>query len=101
MEFLEKMWANHRTATIVIGVLLLPITLAILGIKIYMALNLAGAKKSIEEAQKTDNRLAAEEDALKKAADKTLSEADKAAARIDNRHEDGGVDMDWNKKRDD
>ena len=101
MEFLENMWKNHRTATIVIGVLLLPITLAILGIKIYMALNLAGAKKSIENAQKKDDQLSAQEDALKKQADAAQREADKAAQRVEDRHNDGGVDMDWNKKRND
>jgi hypothetical protein len=101
MEFLEKMWTNHRTATIIVGVLLLPITLAIIGLKIYMALNMKAAENSLKDAQKTDDKLAAKEDELKKQADAAVAAADKAAQRIENRHEDGAVDMDWHTKRKD
>jgi len=58
-------------------------------------------KSVYEQAKEQDKKLSAEEDALKKAADTSLAEADKAAQRIQNRHEEGAVDMDWNKKRDD
>ena len=101
MEFLENLWKNHRTMAVILGVVLLPITLAIIGLKIYMALNLAGAKKSLDKAEATDVKLAGEEDALKKQANQAIAEADKAAQRIDNRHADDAVDMDWHTKRKD
>lgn len=101
MSFIDDMWANHRTATIVVGVILFPVALAIIGLKIYMAMNLAGAEKSIKEAQKKDDVLSAQEDALKQQAAGTLAEADKAAQRIEDRHEDNATDLDWQNKRKD
>jgi len=38
---------------------------------------------------------------LKKQADASLVQADKAAQRIENRHEEGAVDPDWHTKRKD
>lgn len=101
MSFIDNMWTNHRTATIVLGVILFPIAIAIIGLKIYMAMNMAAADKSIKEAQKKDDVLSAEEDALKAQAGQALNEADKAAQRIENRHEEDSTDLDWQNKRKD
>jgi uncharacterized protein YoxC len=101
MEFLEKMWATQKTVCIILGVLLFPIAIAIIGFKIYMSSNLDAAKKSLDKAQEKDNTLASQEDALKKQADNAVAEADKAAQRIEDRHADGAVDMDWQNKRKD
>lgn len=95
------MWQNHRTVTIVLGVILLPITLAIVGLKLYMLFNAKAAENSLKDAEKKDQKLAAEEDALKKQANQAVAEADKAAQRIENRHADDDVDMDWHTKRKD
>lgn len=101
MSFLDNMWQNHRTLTIVLGLVLLPITLLLIGLKLYMAFQVNQAHKEVQEAKDKDKKLEAEEDALKKAADASLAEADKAAQRIENRHEEGAVDMDWHTKRKD
>jgi hypothetical protein len=101
MEKLEKLWQTQKTICIILGIILLPITLLIIGTKLYMMYNEFAAKKSLEGAQKKDDKLAAEEDALKKASDGALKEADKAAQRIEDRHADDAVDLDWNKKRND
>jgi len=101
MSFIDNMWANHRTATIVLGVILFPIAIAIIGLKIYMTMNMAAADKSIKEAQKADDGLKAQEDALKAQAGAALVDADKAAQRREDRKEDGAVDMDWQNKRKD
>ncbi len=101
MSFIDNMWQNHRTATIIIGVVLFPIAIAIIGLKLYMMFQVNAAHKEMEKAKEQDKKLSAEEDALKKAADTSLAEADKAAQRRENRAEEGAVDMDWNKKRND
>ena len=101
MDFLSKMYEEHKTLTIILGLLLLPITLAIVGIKLYMTFNANAAAKSIENAQKKDDTLAAQEDALKKQADASVAEADKAAQRIEDRHAEGAADLDWETKRKD
>lgn len=101
MSFIERMWQNHRTATIVIGVILFPIAIAIIALKLYMMFQVNAAHKEMDNAKKEDKKLLAEEDALKQAADVSLAEADKAAQRIENRHQEGAVDMNWNKKRED
>lgn len=101
MSFLEKMWTNHRTITIIIGVILFPIAIAILVLKFMSSSNVAAAEKSIKEAQKTDDKLAAEEDALKAQAAAALNDADKAAQRRENRAEEDSTDLDWASKRKD
>lgn len=101
LEKIEKLWETQKTICIILGIILLPITILIIGTKLYMAYNEYAAKKSLDDTQSKDDKLAAEEDELKKQANDALKEADKAAQRIENRHNDGGVDLDWNKKRDD
>ena len=98
MEKLAKLWETQKTICIILGIILLPITLMIIGTKLYMIYNEFMAKKSLEGAQKKDDTLSAQEDALKKAADSTMSEADKAAKRIEDRKNEE-IDMDWNKKK--
>ena len=101
MSFLEKMWTNHRTLTIILGVILFPIAIAVLVLKFMSSNNVAQAEKSIKEAQKTDDKLAAEEDVLKAQAAQSLADADKAAQRRENRAEEGSSDLDWQNKRKD
>lgn len=101
MSFLDNMWKNHRTATIIIGVILFPIAILLIGLKLYMAFQVNQAHKEVQDAKDKDKKLGAEEDALKKAADASLADADKAAQRIENRHEEGAVDLDWQNKRKD
>lgn len=99
-EKLMKLWETQKTMCIILGILLLPITLAIIGYKVYSWWNGFAAKKSLDEAQKKDDKLAAEEDSLKKAADSFTSKADEAAKRIEDRKEEE-VDLDWHTKRKD
>jgi hypothetical protein len=101
MAKLESLWINHRTLTIIIGLVLLPITLAIVGMKIYMLLNVKGAAKSLENAQKKDDVLSAEQEALVAAANEAIRDADEAAKRISNRAKEETVDLDWHTKRKD
>lgn len=101
MNFLESLWEKNKALCIIVGLLILPITIILFGNKIMSAINLAGAKKSIDNTQKTDNNLATAEDALKTKAADSLKEADKAAQRIEDRKEDGIEDLDWHKKRKD
>jgi uncharacterized protein YoxC len=101
MEKLTDLWNNHRTFVIIVGLILLPITIAILVIKFYMTSNVKAAEASLNTAQKTDDGLKAQEDGLKKEADQAVNEADKAAQRIEDRHNEGAVDLDWNTKRKD
>lgn len=100
LEKLEKLWQTQKTICIIIGVILLPITLLIFGTKLYMMFNEFMAKKSLEGAQKKDNKLAAEEEALKKASSAAVAKADEAANRIEDRKNDE-VDLDWHTKRKD
>lgn len=100
MAFLDKMWNEHRTLTIIVGLVLLPLTLLLIGLKIYMAMQVNAAHKEVEKAIDTDKKLEAEENALKKQADDSLKVADQAAQRIEDR-KDSGTDLDWNKKRND
>ena len=66
MAFLDKMWNEHRTLTIIVGLVLLPLTLLLIGLKIYMAMQVNAAHKEVEKAIDTDKKLEAEENALKK-----------------------------------
>lgn len=100
LEKLEKLWATQKTVCIILGLILLPITLLILGTKLYMMYNEYMAKSSLDKAQKEDNKLAAEEDALKQASNQALSEANEAASRIEDRKKEE-VDLDWHTKRKD
>ena len=100
MEFLNKLWTEHRTLAIILGLVLLPLTLLLIGIKLYMAFQVNAAHKEVEKAKSEDKKLEAEEDALKKQADDSMKVADQAAQRIEDR-KDSGTDLDWNKKRDD
>lgn len=100
LEKLEKLWETQKTICIIIGVILLPITLLILGTKLYMMYNEFAAKKSLEGAQKKDDKLAAEQGALVKASDSAVAKADEAAERIEDRKNDE-VDLDWHTKRKD
>ena len=98
LEKLEKLWQTQKTICIILAIVLLPITVFILGIRLYMIYNEFAAKKSLEGAQKKDDDLAAEEDSLKKASDSAVVEADKAAERVEKR-KDEEVDLDWHTKR--
>lgn len=100
-ERLLNLWNTQRIICVLLGMLLLPITLLILGIKIYILLNERGAKNSLSDTQKKDDVLSKEADELKEKANQALSEANKAAQRIENRHSENVVDLDWNKKRND
>lgn len=100
MSFLEKMWQDHRTATIVVGLILFPITIAIIGLKLYMGYQVNAAHKEVKQAQEKDNKLAAEENSFKQQANDHLAEADKAAQRIEDR-KDELPDLDWQNKRKD
>lgn len=100
-EKLLNLWNNHRTVAVILGLLLLPLTLLMLGLKVYMLLNEKAAENSLKDAQKKDDKLSAEESELKKKADEAMAEANKAAQRVVNRHEEDAVDLDWNKKRND
>jgi uncharacterized protein YoxC len=101
MSFLEKMWKEQRVLTIIVGVILFPIAIALLVLKFMSSSNVAAAEKSIKEAQKTDDKLAAEEDALKAEAASSLAVADKAADRREQRAEESFQDLDWQNKRKD
>ena len=101
MDFLQNLWTNHRIIAIILAVVLLPITLGILGLKLYEMFNNTSAKKSLESAQNSDNKLAQKEDELKKQANASVAEADKAAQRIEDRHTNEEVDLDWHTKRKD
>lgn len=100
MSFLENLWEKNKALCIIVGLILFPITILLLGNKIMSAINMAGAKKSLENAQKKDDKLAAEEDALKQQANQSLDVANKAAQRIEDRKDEGLEDLDWHKKRD-
>lgn len=100
MSFLDRMWQNHRTTTIIIGVILFPIAIAVIGLKIYMAMQVKGAHKDMEKAKEKDAVLAQQQNDLQKQADASLSNANQAAQRREDRANES-VDLDWNKKRDD
>lgn len=100
LEKLEKLWQTQKTICIILGVILLPITLLIFGGKLYMIYNEFMAKKSLDETQKKDDELAAEQDTLVKASDNAVVNADEAAKRIENRKNEE-VDLDWHTKRKD
>lgn len=102
MGFIDNMWENHRAVAITLGVLLFPIAIAIIVLKVMSSANVAGAKASIEKAQATDNKLASQEDELKKQAAAQVAVADQAAQRIEDRHADDVTpDLDWQNKRKD
>lgn len=101
MSFLDDMWENHRTVTIVLGVILFPIAIAIIGLKIYMSMQVNAAHKEVENAKAQDKVLSAQENELKKQADSAMNDANKAAQKVEDRHADDAVDMDWQNKRKD
>jgi uncharacterized protein YoxC len=101
MSFIEEMYEKHKVLTIIACVLLFPIVIALFVLKIMSSANVAGAEKSLKTAQKTDDQLSAQEDALKDQAAQSLADADKAAQRRNNRAEDNATDLDWQNKRKD
>ena len=102
MGFIDNMWENHRAVAITLAVLLFPIAIAIIVLKLMSSANVAGAKASIEKAQTTDNKLAAQEDELKKQAAAQTTIADQAAQRIEDRKSSDELpDLDWQNKRKD
>jgi len=100
METLEKFYAEHKTMAIILGVILFPLALLVIGLKIYMSMQVAGAHKDVADAIEKDKKFEAQENQLKQEAAQHMAEADTAAQRIEDRKTEE-PDMDWQTKRKD
>ena len=75
-----------------------PITLLIIGFKIYMSMNKNKADESLKKTDQADRKLELQEERLKQAADVHEAKADKIQADIDKGRKEPNNDLDWHKK---
>lgn len=94
IEKLVKLWFTNKK---LFYLLLIPLGLIVI-CKIALGFNKHSAEKALKKAVAKEKELKKEQDELNEQAKDHLGNAEKAADRIENRHNEGGGDPDWHKK---
>lgn len=96
IEKLANLWNTNKWLFWLLVILAVPAMI----FKALGEYNKYKATQGLENTEKTDNKLKADQDALNKEANSHKDAAEKAGDRIENRHDENGLDLDWHKKED-
>ena len=95
IDKLAGLWGKSK----LLFFLLIPITLAAVAIKMFLAYNMYKAEKDLKNTQKKDDVLKKQQDEFNKKANEHKTNADKIEKDIEKRNKNKELDLDWHKKK--